>query len=578
MRRLATVAALVIALLTPSVPALPKSVSAAELQPAAPPLVLLKTIETGGMPDSIVVDTWQGRNDVLFYDLATSTVKWLNGDSLTLLADEIALPSWAFDSWMAYDAQYGHTYVLQTILRTGWQEVMVSVLNRRELLTSFSVNGKANANSIVDKRYVVAGFVAKPALTESGNTTRLFIDNTYGGNIDVVDLDSAGVRATAIQRWSYRSPLTTDKWWSLNGNSLALEPRRETLANDDLAGRDILYLLDGNTAANRIRAVRIRQAPPALEPVELPAINLTTFPMVNGVHGLSMNGPRDRLLIGTALQSFDEGTIGMVRTTDHVVEETRLLYAHPGFVLADWYDPQRVFVTAFDGFWNDPDRALYLRLLYGGQTYSLTLEKDWTEEPRVRDMAFAPYHRRLYITVEPNSQENKESRIYVVEVNVGAGAPPLPPARPAVATALLFSPWYGGMIEAPDDRAKVVFPPNSVDRETEVVYAETPTAPSSAHLLVRAFNLTAAATADNQPVTSFLRPYWITLHYTNAELGPVDEKTLIFAVWNGSRWAPVPGAQIDKAVNEIVASLDHMSLFAVLGDAPEQLFLPCMEK
>ena len=585
MRRLVIGAA--IALITFLASALHAPVSAAAWQQTTQPLDLIKIINTGGIPDKITIDTWQGQNDLLFYDLADYTVKYVDGDTLAVLTDEVSLPSWSLNAWMATDPYYGHTYVLQVVRQQDddeqpWQEVIVNVLNRRMLLASFSVNAQFNEKSAVDTRSEIAGFVVKPAYAESEGTARLLIDNTYGGTIDVVDLDTTGVRVSAIQRWSYRSPLATDKWWTLRGNSLALETRHETLALDDLGLKDILYLLDGNTAATQVRVLIVRQAA-KLDVVEMQAINFAnSFPFSNGVQGLFVNGPTDRLLIGSALQSFDQGMIGSVRTTDHEVEMIPLRYADPGFVLADWYDPKRIFVTAFDGFWNDPDHALYVRLLYGDETYSLVLDRDWTEEPRVRDMAFDPYHRRLYIAVESNeeqeSEQAKHSRIYVVEVNVGAGAPPLLLPRPAVATGVLFSPWYGGTINAPSERATILFPANSVSSETQVVYAETLSAPLREHLVVRAFDLTAVATADGQPVTAFLKPYWVTLRYTDAELGPVDEATLVFATWDGARWVPVQGAQMDAANNEIVVSLDHMSRFAILGDAPEQSYLPALQR
>ena len=98
---------------------------------ADPPLTLVRTIPVGGSPDSIVVDCWSGRNDVIFYDLASSKVKFLDGDSLQLTPDEIYLPHRGFDSWMTYDRNLGHTYLLQVVREFDWDNLMVTVLNRR---------------------------------------------------------------------------------------------------------------------------------------------------------------------------------------------------------------------------------------------------------------------------------------------------------------------------------------------------------------------------------------------------------------------------------------------------------------
>lgn len=551
---------------------MPHAANAESDGPLSEPLELVKTITAGGMPDSIVVDTWRGRHDVLFYDLASSKVKVLDGDNLQITTDEVHLPHWGFDSWMSYDPWFGHTYVLQVQLRAGWQELTVNVLNRRKLLHSFSVNERFNASKAVDKNYTIAGFAGKPAFLEDTLLGRLVIDNVRGGKLDVVDMDSWGLGPARIQRFSYRSPLSTTTIRTFRGSSIALEPLHETLAADDLSKEDLVFLLDGNVTDAKIRSLRFAQGIADLNAKEGRAIDMTElWPYTNGVQGLFVNGPADRLLIGTGLQSFDTGYIASVRTTDFGFESHELVYSDPGFVLADWYDPQRVFVTTFDDFWNDPDAALYLRLLYGNQTYSLVLESGFTEAPYVRNMAFDPYHRRLYIAAE--------DKIYVVQVNVGASSAPLLPPRPAMAKIVLRSPWYGGTLTAPEGRAEVIFVGSSVASETEVIYAESlRPPPADGRLLVTAFQLTAKETASGNAVTSFATPYYMTLHYTNAELGPVNEATCGLYWWNGSKWVREPDAQFDRSKNEVTVSLDHMSYFAILGEANEQLYLPLIDR
>ena len=224
------------------------SASAESNGPEAEPLELVRMLQVGGMPDSIVVDTWSGRNDVIFYDLASSKVKYLDGDSLLPTGDEILLPHRGFDSWMSYDRAFGHTYVLQVQREYDWDNLMVSVLNRRKLVSSFSVNEPFNANTPVDFPYKITGFASKPAFLEVNVPGRLVVDNVHGGNVDIVDLDLVGLKPEHIQRYSYRKALTTTLIRTFLGSSLALEPRRETTAIDDLAYSDLLYLMDGVTA------------------------------------------------------------------------------------------------------------------------------------------------------------------------------------------------------------------------------------------------------------------------------------------------------------------------------------------
>jgi hypothetical protein len=115
------------------------------------PLVLLKTIEVSGRPDAIVVDCYVGRNDIIFYDRSEyGRVRFIDGDTLTLVTDEIALPTGDWEGWMVYDREHQHTYVLSTRSRgtypNTWNEAWVSIIGRRATLGGFSANESYNAD------------------------------------------------------------------------------------------------------------------------------------------------------------------------------------------------------------------------------------------------------------------------------------------------------------------------------------------------------------------------------------------------------------------------------------------------
>jgi len=81
----------------------------------------------------------------------------------------------------------------------------------------------------------------------------------------------------------------------------------------------------------------------------------------------------------------------------------------------DWYDPSRMFVCTFDGFFNDPNQGLYLHLLVDGAvTDTLELLDAYDEYSGLRGMSFDPYTRRLYLTIDDS--------IYVVDVAHGPTA------------------------------------------------------------------------------------------------------------------------------------------------------------
>ncbi len=544
------------------------------------PLALLKTIEVGGRPDAIVVDCYAGRNDVIFYDRSGyGKVRFIDGDTLTLTADEIALPTDEWEGWMVYDREHQHTYVLSTQSRgtypNTWDEVWVSIIGRRASLGGFSVNESYNADpqNPADERYAIDGVTFKQPLSEGDNPGRLIIDNTPEGNIDVVDLNATGTDAAQVQRHSYRDPVSSSSWETNLGNTLALETQHETLAVDDLTSTDILYISDKNHESDYgLRVLQLNHPGEDLGVVALSDVNLDEAKCgIGGCQGIALAGPRDILYAATGNQSFETGYVAEVNTTDNQLAQViELTYGDLYDVHVDWYDPKRVFVATIDHYGNyDPDDGLYLHLIYDGvvvDTLRLMTGYEDSWESEFRDMAFDPYHRQLYLTVG--------SSVMVVQVNYGAGPPSPPPPPPITVSTIVGPPWYGGSLDAPDGSVELDFPSNWVDEATVVTYTTATTPLPTGDLFgVRFFDLSAATLSTGTPVTTFNKSYALTINYTDKEKGGAIEDTLGLYWWNGGQWVLEPTSNVDVANNRLTAQLDHMTLFAVLGET-KRVYLP----
>jgi len=534
------------------------------------PLVLLDTVEVGGQPESIVVDVYDGRNGVIFWDLSDTKVRFLDGDTLTLATEEISLPSWSFDGWLAYDRYHRHTFVLQVVNHSSWQEVRVHRLGWRSNLGSFSVNAGFNDPAPQDDNYDVDGLAFEQPMSEGNNPGRLIIDNTPAGNIDVADLNAAGTNAALIQRFSYRDAIV-GAWQTNNGNSLALETQHETLTVDDLTSVDLLYISDKNHSAGYgLLALQLDHPLLDLNAVPLPEVDLQGAKCgIGGCQGVAMAGSRDILYVATGNQSFETGYVDEVNTTNNqLAQVVNLTYGDLYDVHVDWYDPRRVFVVTIDHYGNhDPDDGLYLHLIYDGvvvDTLRLMIGYENSWESKFRDMTFDPYHRRLYLTVG--------SSIMVVEVNYGAGVAPTPPS-PSVTVSGEIDTW-GGSLDAPDGSAELDFAPGVVDETTVVTYTtETASAPTGDLFGVRFFDLSAVALASGTPVTTFNSSYLITINYTDGEKGGAIEDTLGLYWWDGGQWTLEPTSSVDMANNRLTARPDHITLFAVLGET-KRVYLP----
>jgi hypothetical protein len=393
------------------------------------PLVLVTSIETGGRPDALAIDTCRYPSEVLFYDRLSSNVRFLNSVALTLFPDLVNLPTWNDKKWIAFDRSLCLAYVATTRSQYNsgpiyWEEARLHILDSRVVTATVSVNEGYNRGlpSPADTKYAIEGLALKQSNSEAGNPARLILDNTRRGRIDAVDLSPAGTAVARSQRFAYdeRSP----EYSSSNlGNSLALENNHETLTVDDLTTTDILYISDRNHpnvgGYGYIRVIRLNHPLADLNAALLPEVNLnSTWPFPNGLQGLDIAGPRDLVYIASGLQSFNNGYLGRLSTTNHsALQAITIPYGDMGKVLVDWYDTRRAFIATFDGFYNDPYQGLYLHLVYDATVIdTLLLKEDYTPSAILPyAMAFDPYTRRLYMAVG--------SQILVVQVNYGLPPP-----------------------------------------------------------------------------------------------------------------------------------------------------------
>ena len=238
----------------------------------------------------------------------------------------------------------------------------------------------------------------------------------------MLDLSQAGTSVALRQRFAYDERSLTSSGMNF-GNSLALETSHETLASDDLVGIDHLYIADRNHASTGsgrgyVRVVQIGHPLQDLNAVLLPEVNLNgIIHFYQGPQGIAVAGACDRLYVASSSSSFDTGRLAQVRTTNHTaIQNIDLSYEDSGEVLVDWYDPQRVFVATSDYVYHSPAN-LYLHLIYDATVVDTLLvhaNYDISNQP-LKEMAFDPYTRRLYMAVG--------SQILVVQVNYGLPPP-----------------------------------------------------------------------------------------------------------------------------------------------------------
>jgi hypothetical protein len=354
------------------------------------------------------------------------------------------------------------------------------------------------------------------------------------------------------------------------GNSLALDYEHETLAKDDLKDKDDLYIENGP-----IYVMRHNQGVGSLSPEALPNVNFkNTFPFGNGTSTLGV-GTKDRLYTPSGSQSFEEGFIGLVNTTNNTLEDVlNPTYGDEGHMVIDYVDKNRVFVLTNDGFRHfDPDNKLILNLIYSDVIVGqLPLMKDY-DGFSVKDMVFDAALRRLYILVGKD--------VYVVRVNHGAGPGPTPLTRFAfeVQPGVSFQNF-----SAPDDSLSFFFSFSSVSTETTVIVNELSAVNESFRAAVQAdslrevrlFEIAAEETANGTPLTEFNSANQsIIVRYTDREVAGVKEDTLRLYHRTGGQWVLMSSSGLDLVDNELTASFQKMGIFGLFGNS-ELVFLPAL--
>ena len=152
---------------------------------------------------------------------------------------------------------------------------------------------------------------------------------------------------------------------------------------------------------------------------------------------------------------------------------------------------------------------------------------------------------------------------------------------PAMASAVLH-PRTGGILSAADGKTVISFPGGAVNDVAEVTLV--PAVDSTHRAGIGALRssgkfLSLSARTATGSVTTFARPYTLTVTYAPSEIGGIVESSLGIYWWNGRAWQKEPSSRVDTASRTVSASLDHMSSFAVLGESSIRgIYLPLLAR
>jgi hypothetical protein len=127
--------------------------------------------------------------------------------------------------------------------------------------------------------------------------------------------------------------------------------------------------------------------------------------------------------------------------------------------------------------------------------------------------------------------------------------------------------------------ASLSVPPGAVSEAISVTMQTVASAPPTGGFAVLGQSFAIEAqTLAGAPVTQFAQPLTITVHYSDDDLAGQDENGLQIYYWSETeqQWVAIPTV-VDAQANTLVATVDHLTLFAVLHPAAAKewkLYLP----
>lgn len=554
---------------------LPGAAHASQADP--PPLLeLLGAVTVASQPNSMLVRCeghqcsryhelvyWGFDNRIYFHDARTLAP---NAQPLITSLD---IASISDERYLFYDRFFQQIYALDKYSEgdypNTWDRLKVHVIRGYAFADYAPVNASFNTGTPVDRYYPIDGAALQQPTLQGASVARIFIDNTVNGNVDIVAFHGHNPQAALVGRFAYRAPLacavspTYCSWHENPGSSLAVDASNRVYIadNNDFIDRIVVRNPDGSARPN--------------------INNLgSLFDCFVEEAGLGMAPAQGILYLPAGCQSLANGAVAGLDITaaaDHQV--TGLPYYDQG-LLVDWSDSKRVFAatTDHDGVY-DPQRRLWLHLLYDGQLLgSLPVMPDYVRGS-LKAMTFDPFTRILYLAVNTS--------IYRVKVNYGGVSdyPPLPTGEAELA------PGAAQNLRSSDSSAVFEFGAGSVAENSRASYAELPPAsqpggtagPAAGMHILRQFELHAVKTANGTPIDSFNMNYRLNLAYSPREMAPVigGAGAARLYRWDGSAWQPTGDTYASSTGNLLYIYTNRTGRFAVMGPT-RQVFLPAISR
>ncbi len=136
----------------------------------------------------------------------------------------------------------------------------------------------------------------------------------------------------------------------------------------------------------------------------------------------------------------------------------------------------------------------------------------------------------------------------------------------------------GGVAVSSDNNVAVSIPSNAFVQEIDLlmqpISVQSPSADQA--LVGRAMKIEAVDPVTKDAV-SLEDGANLVISFTYEDMRPVDEGTLALFYWDGSAWQREPTSRVNPAANEVTATPDHLSVWAIFGETT-RVYVPVATK
>ena len=174
-------------------------------------------------------------------------------------------------------------------------------------------------------------------------------------------------------------------------------------------------------------------------------------------------------------------------------------------------------------------------------------------------------------TLELRGTTEKEEYIFLPVV-IGYYTPPTTPITDT--GKVTATPGEGGIttLTNPDgSKIKLIVPAGAISENTDFtvkakdINSVNQPAPESGLFLIAGQVYEIKARAGTKSITVFNKPLTLIFTYTDDQIKGLDENSLKIYYWNGEEWVALENSEVDVDNNTVTVSIDHFTLFALLG-------------